>query len=375
MIALLLLPLALANCEQPSQGFHRIADDSVYARIIRGAVESGVPGVQAYVRHGLLEWCMASGLASVEQRRPMTLNDRVRVASITKMMTYATVMELVKSGRLNVTDRAVDRMPARSLDGVPHAAEITVAQLLDHTSGLHNFNGRDGADFFAALFNDPNRGSRRWTPRELIAFARDPQHAPTGRPGERRAYSSTGFSVLEVILEHIQREAFGTLFRVHLFGPLGMTRSAVEGWDLHADSIASSYAVPAATDLSAPSPFGARKAVRPDGLVNLSAGLDHYNSWAGAAGAVATNVTDLAKFMSAVSAGDRIVLRDQAEELARVGARTNGYLAWNGGSWGIQASILYEPGRDITVIVLSNASNAGDDTQSIARKLLLAARQ
>jgi hypothetical protein len=115
--------------------------------------------------------------------------------------------------------------------------------------------------------------------------------------------------------------------------------------------------------------------VRPDGLVNLSAGLDHYNAWARAAGAVAANVEDLAKFMDAVGDGRFTVLRNQAAEFARLKEMPNKYFDWNGGSWGIQATILFEPSRDLTIIVLTNASNSGPGSHDIAKNLLAAARE
>jgi D-alanyl-D-alanine carboxypeptidase len=347
-------------------------NDSAFAQVAAEAVASGVPGVQLYVRRGGFEWQCASGLSSVERNLAMTLDDRVRVASITKMLTYATVMELERRGRLRLTDRAVDHLPPATLDGIPYASEITIAQLLDHTSGLHNFNGEDGSDFFTALFYDAGRGSRRWTPQQLIVFARS--HPPTGRPGEKRSYSSTGYMVLQLILEHVEKTALSEIYRRYLFTPLEMRRSATEGFDISSDSIVPSYAIPSSRDRGSPSPFGNRRAAREDGLVNLSDSLGSYNAWAGAAGAVATTVKDLARFMDAVRSNRRTVLSGQVAEFSRLARRPDGTLSWNGGSWGIQATILYEPGRDITVIVLSNASNAGLEAPAIARRLLAVAR-
>jgi CubicO group peptidase (beta-lactamase class C family) len=149
----------------------------------------------------------------------------------------------------------------------------------------------------------------------------------------------------------------------------------VEGADFGAKEIAGSYARLSGNDRANPSPFTGRKAVRSDGLVNLSAGLDHYNAWARAAGAVAANIEDLAKFMEAVEQGRFTVLRDQPAEFARSKQKPNSYFDWNGGSWGIQATVLFEPFRDLTVIVLSNASNSGPGSRDIAKNLLTAARE
>jgi len=354
------------NAKSPDQSYQGIIDD---------AVARGVPGLQAYVRKGETRWSGTSGLSSVEKSSAMDLTPRMRLASLTKMMTYATIMDFVKQGRLRLPDRAATLLPPGTLDGIPFGGEITVTQLLDHTSGLHNFNGEDGRDFFADLFSDPQRGTRRWTARELLAYAIKPQHRPTGRPGARMSYSSTGYIVLEMILENVGGKPFPQLFREHLFDPLGMTSAGVEGADFGAGEIADSYALAHGDALRSASPFAARKPVRPDGLVNLSTGLDHYNAWARAAGAVSANVEDLVKFMDAVQAGRYTVLRDQAAEFARSKLKPNSYFDWNGGSWGIQATILFEPFRDLTVIVLSNASNTGPPSPDIAKRLLVAARE
>ena len=347
--------------------------EATYQELIDKAVASGTPGLQAYVRKGAAIWSGSAGVASVEDSRPMTMSQRLRLASITKTMTAALTLELVRAGKLQLSDRAVDRLPAGTLDGIPFAGEMTIAHLLEHKSGLHNFNGEDSADFYRDLF--ANADERRvFTAAELLAYARKPQHRPTGRPGEKKTYSSTGYVVLEMVLEHTEGKPLAHLFREKLFEPLGMQTAGVEAADFAADQIADSYARPSARDRISPSPFAKRPTVRNDGLVNLSAGLKSYNGWARGAGAVAASVDDLAKFMDAVRSGRIAVMADQAEQFARSKAKPGSYLDWNGGSWGIQSSILFEPARDITVIVLSNASNVGTSSHDLAQQLLRAAR-
>ena len=73
---------------------------------VDSAVAAGMPGLQGYVRRGSEEWFGVAGVASVESKRPMTLDDRIRLASVTKMMTYAAVMEIVKRGSLSLSDAA-----------------------------------------------------------------------------------------------------------------------------------------------------------------------------------------------------------------------------------------------------------------------------
>jgi len=351
----------------------RVQSES-YQELIDKAVASGIPGIQACVLKADSEWFGTSGLSSIEQQKPMTLDQRVRLASITKMLTYAAVSELAKQGRLDLSDHAVALLPSGTLDSIPDADKITVAQLLDHKSGLHNFNGEKGEDFFSDLFSDPQRGTHQWTARELLAYAKKEQNKPTGKPGEATSYSSTGYIVLEMILEQIEKRSLQQIYKSRLFEPFGMTSAGMEGADFTTGQIADSYSLAGAGEQSQPSPFKNRTAIRADGLINVSTGLRYYNSWARGAGAVAMNVKDLAKFMKAVEDGHLTVLNDQASEFLRSKKKPDNYFDWNGGSWGIQATILYEPYRNLTVIVLINASNVGLGSHGVAKELLAAAR-
>jgi D-alanyl-D-alanine carboxypeptidase len=207
---------------------------------IDDAVAKGVPGLQAHVRKGSGSWHGTAGVAAVETGERMTVTKRIRLASITKMMTYSAVMELVKQKKLQLADRVTSHLAPGALDGIPNAAAITLSHLLEHRSGLHNFNGEDGRDFFRDLFAAPDRGSRKWRPQELLAYPKKAGHRPTGRPGERVAYSSTGYIVLQMVLERLEQKPLDQIFRELLFEPLDMKASGVEGADLAATEIADS---------------------------------------------------------------------------------------------------------------------------------------
>lgn len=115
LCAAIVLPLACARSEEaPAQTSSKnhspvattaacsgVANEA-YLAIVRRAVAAGVPGVQAYVKRGSERWCTALGHASIEEQQRMALGNRIRLASVTKMMTYATVMELVTNGTCGV---------------------------------------------------------------------------------------------------------------------------------------------------------------------------------------------------------------------------------------------------------------------------------
>ena len=68
------------------------------------------------------------------------------------------------------------------------------------------------------------------------------------------------------------------------------------------------------------------------------------------------------------------IFKDQAARLKLSRQSQTAFYDWNGGTWGVQATILYAPAQDVTVIVIENGSNAGKGSHDLARELLDAAR-
>ena len=97
-------------------------DPAVLQEQLDGVVEAGAPGVIGLVRTGERTWQGASGLADLRAKRPARAGDRFRVGSVTKSFVATLVLQLVGEGRL-----------------VPNGEQITVRQLLNHTSGLYNY--------------------------------------------------------------------------------------------------------------------------------------------------------------------------------------------------------------------------------------------
>ncbi|MGM0385079.1 MAG: serine hydrolase domain-containing protein, partial [Actinomycetota bacterium] len=151
-------------------------------------------------------------------------------ASIGKAATAVLVMQLVDDGVISLGSHATDLLPAGTLDGlyvvdgVDRASEVTVEQLLTHTSGVGDyFEGRTtaGPRVTELIIREPDRF---WEPADLLEFTRTRQR-PVGRPGERFSYSDTGYILLGLLLEHVTGRAFHDLLHERIFRPLGMADS------------------------------------------------------------------------------------------------------------------------------------------------------
>src|SRR5215468_6597639 len=97
---------------------------------------TGVPGVLAEVRTGGRQLRGTSGVANLDRRTPVNANGFFRIGSNTKTFVSVVVLQLVAEHRLSLDDTVGHWLP-----GVVHGDgnKITVRELLQHTSGLHNY--------------------------------------------------------------------------------------------------------------------------------------------------------------------------------------------------------------------------------------------
>jgi D-alanyl-D-alanine carboxypeptidase len=168
---------------------------------------AGMPGVFAEVRDGDRVWRGAAGIADVATGRPVTVDMRHRVGSITKSFTAAAVLQQVESGQIGL-DTPIGHYLPQLVPGERGAA-ITVRMLINHTSGLAEYlpYAYPSLKAFPALADtrpeslDDNRFTR-FDPTELIEMgvAAPAVGAPGGTPG---VYSNTNYLLLCQLLEQV----------------------------------------------------------------------------------------------------------------------------------------------------------------------------
>jgi D-alanyl-D-alanine carboxypeptidase len=100
------------------------------------AMEGGPPGVIAVVQRGQHRKVHTFGVANVRTGRPMRIDDRMRIASVAKAFSGAVALSLVSKGALSLND-TIGKLLSKLPEPPPNAwAEVTLRQLLNHTSGL-----------------------------------------------------------------------------------------------------------------------------------------------------------------------------------------------------------------------------------------------
>ncbi|HEY2475648.1 MAG TPA: serine hydrolase domain-containing protein, partial [Candidatus Cybelea sp.] len=138
-----------------------------------------------------------------------------RIASCTKSMTAALIVQLAQTGKLKFSDPV-----SKYVAGVPNGKHITIAELLDMRSGLYNYLNAPVLSTSADC--DPTKD---WTPAELLGIAFE--HPPNFPPDANYEYSNTNYVLLGLIVEKIERKTLAQAMQDRLFGPLGLRHTVM----------------------------------------------------------------------------------------------------------------------------------------------------
>jgi CubicO group peptidase (beta-lactamase class C family) len=153
------------------------------------------------------------GMANREHDVPNTPETKFRIGSVTKQFTAAAALILQEQGKLDV--RATIQT---YLGDCPEAwGGITVHHLLTHTSGIPDY---------ARLPDRERRIREPTTPDALIALFRD--RPLEFKPGERFAYSNSGYALLGRLIERISGKTYAEFLVEQIFTPLGMKDSGYD---------------------------------------------------------------------------------------------------------------------------------------------------
>jgi CubicO group peptidase (beta-lactamase class C family) len=219
----------LTVTEVPQESLQRVHD--LVEREIAAKQYSGV--VTLVARNGRIVHLEAQGLSDIEGGKPMAKDSVFRLASMSKIVTTASILILVDEGKVRLTDpvsrflpefkdlkvAVPDPNPAGTgtpkYSLVPAVRAITVFDLLTHSSGLGS-----GPASAAEMAKEPQQPNDN-----LAVVAARYAHAPLDfQPGTRFAYSGlAGFDTLGRIVEVVSGMTLEQFLTKRLYKPLGMT--------------------------------------------------------------------------------------------------------------------------------------------------------
>lgn len=318
---------------------------------------TGSPGSLLLIqRPGEALWSGAVGKANLEHGTDMRVCDPFRVGSITKMFTSVAILKLQEQGRLRLTDKLAELLP-KTVGRIPQAEEISVRQLLNHTSGI--VDPPNGSLRYQLGIVSDYRARFNMTIDDLLAeyVYGKPLHFT---PGTQFRYSNAGFWLLGQIIEQKAGKPLHDVFSEWIFRPLGLTNTYLEVRDDR--NVVRGYA-----DL-----YG-------NGRLFDVSHWDRADSDGEADGGIISTTTDLNRFMEGLFDGKLISPASLADMMAttRLPGCPNGDCEYglglenwqtelgkayghNGGSVGFEANALYFPHNKGIFILYKNNGNGSD---------------
>src|SRR5699024_4334662 len=256
---------------------------------------NGLPGASiVVVKDGEIEY--EKGYGHDSDGKPITEKSLMRIGSVSKSFTAFAVLQLVEEGKIQLNDQVMKHLPAVEFDD-PRWKEVTIRQLLSHTSGMPN-------PTILVPANNLKEGMERLHDWKLQS-----------QPGEKYAYSNANYWVLAFLVEKVSGIKFSDYLKQKVFSPMGMSDSltAVNSGDL-VQGLSKGYVT------------ASRAAIRGPELEQMFMG----------AGGVVTTASDMGKWLSIHTnegkneSGEQLLSKELLEESysPQPGSEKNG-LGWS----------------------------------------------
>jgi CubicO group peptidase (beta-lactamase class C family) len=207
LLALLSATLSSVSGQSPDSPPQRIAR-ATRSHLNSLARNEDFSGVVLIAKDGNPILQAAYGYANLADHIPNHIDTRFNMASMGKMFTAVAVMQLVQQGKIALTEEV-----GRYLPDFPNEAvrtQVTVEQLLTHTSGMGNF-----WEQLDEKAKDHYRSVSDYIPlfaHEKLLF----------EPGKGFAYSNNGFTVLGLIIEAVSGKSYFDYVKENIYLPCGM---------------------------------------------------------------------------------------------------------------------------------------------------------
>ena len=308
--------------------------DRIDQRVKTEMQREKIPGVAlAVVKDGKTIKAQAYGLANVELNVPATRDTVFEIGSITKQFTATLILQLAEDNKLKLDDKV-----RRHLPGAPVAWNgVTLRHLLNHTSGITNYNSLPGFEVSKKLKMD---GFLKAIGGHRLMYA----------PGEGWSYCNTAYNALGYVIERATGKSYWEALSTSIFQRCGMSSSQSRDQSVVIPNRASGYEFEKGR------------------LINRDSDLTDVF----AAGAIVSTVVDMVKWDP-----EKLLSRASYDEMCKparlnngrtvaygLGLRLEDYkgrknIGHGGSTSGFSASYQKFPNDKLTIIVLCNLGKRG----------------
>ena len=206
--AVLAAVFGLAHSAQAQNQLPADMTEKIDKTVTDTLARTGVPSASvAVVKDGQIAYVKAYGDAKLEPKTPATTQMRYSIGSISKQFTAAAILLLQEQGKLSLDDKVGKYIP-----DLTRANEVTIRQLLSHTSGYQDYWPQD---YVMKPMLEPTTAQKI-----MDSWAKKPLDF---EPGTKWQYSNTNYVIAGMIIEKVGQMPLLQFLQQKVFTPLGMT--------------------------------------------------------------------------------------------------------------------------------------------------------
>ncbi len=203
-------------CTTPAAIYH--SKGEAFQNIIDNYTAKGLPGIALLIKDSEAVWFGASGWADIKEQIPMQACHINKVASLTKIFMAALTFKLVEEGKIDLNAKINFYLSEKDLKGIANANEVTVLQLLKHTTGI--FDVITDNNFYLSVLNNPPAHRDQY---DILKFVRGKE--ALFAPGEKASYSNTNTLLLSMVIDKATGQSHAQLLRDYILQPLRLQNS------------------------------------------------------------------------------------------------------------------------------------------------------
>ncbi|MGE6596314.1 serine hydrolase domain-containing protein [Bacillus proteolyticus] len=277
---------SVQNISSPSQA-HDQKNRNGWKQVMQESVQLGTPGILAKTSNNGKTSIYTAGVADLSTKKPMKSDYRFRIGSVTKTFTATTVLQLVGENRVQLDDPIEKWLPGLIQGNGYDGNQITIRQLLNHTSGI--------AEYLKSKDADIMNSKKTYTAEEIVKMGLS--LPPDFSPGKGWSYSNTGYVILGMLIEKITGNSYAEEIEKRIIEPLDLSNTFLPG---------NSTVIPGKNH--------ARGYMKMEGTSELK-DITYYNpSLAKSAGDMISNADDLNTFFSSLLGG-KLLRENQLKEM------------------------------------------------------------
>ncbi|MBE5096752.1 serine hydrolase domain-containing protein [Bacillus thuringiensis] len=195
------------------------SDRNSVKKAMRDALQLGYPGILAQISKGGKNWSYAAGIADLRTKKTMKTDFRFRIGSVTKTFIATVLLQLSGENRLNLDDSVEKWLPGVIQGNGYDGNQITIRQLLNHTSGI--------ADYVNSKDFDIMDKKKSYTAEEFVKMG--VSLPPDFAPGKGWSYSNTGYVLLGILIEKVTGHSYAEEVENRIIEPLDLSNTFLPG--------------------------------------------------------------------------------------------------------------------------------------------------